>query len=683
MYKTFLVLIFFSFPLIIFSQQGMTDDEILRGKEQLKQETQKKSEKKDSIPIIPITDYKYFFSNGIERTVDTTLTIYKDYKFNFIREDDFELLSFANIGHTYNKLGYNFTDELKLPQFGARAKHFSYFEIEDIPYFNIPTPYTELFAKSTFEQGQILDALISLNLTPEYNFTLAHKGYKSLGKYVNSRSRGNQSRFSSNYVSKNNKTIWRLHFTSQNIFNQETGGLDADSIYFFEQAPDYFVLDDKGDQIINDDGTYEMIYYDGYLDRSRLGAWTFAESNLYSKRFFSDFKKTIINSKNEPLLAIGYQFTHEYKKIEYIDQSTTSFLYGDKNDGAVLDRSRLYFQENKIYLESFINKLGKFNIGLSLIKWENLYDDYEGALSDLVLKIDKQQTNLNIKWNKRFSKLNFDIEFNKSTNDELASNFLKFEINSNPLRNIETSIRLSNSTRSPNLNFILFRSIYNNYNWYNQNLKDQETSNAHFNIAYKDLIKISADYFIIDNYTYFKETSSTLTGESDKKRLALPFQASNQINYYKIKLENHNRVGKFALINTAQYQNKEETELEYNELMTLNVPEWITRNTLLYSTDLFNNSLFLQTGVTFNFFTKFYADYYNPLLSEFVTQNYKEIGEYPRFDFFVNATIQQTRIFIKVEHLNSSFTGYDYYSDPFNPYRDLSVRFGVVWNFFE
>ena len=117
--------------------------------------------------------------------------------------------------------------------------------------------------------------------------------------------------------------------------------------------------------------------------------------------------------------------------------------------------------------------------------------------------------------------------------------------------------------------------------------------------------------------------------------------------------------------------------------MTLNVPEWITRNTLLYSTDLFNNSLFLQTGVTFNFFTKFYADYYNPLLSEFVTQNYKQIGDYPRLDFFINAKIQQTRIFVKVEHLNSSSTGYDFYSDPFNPYRDLSVRFGVVWNFFQ
>ena len=58
------------------------------------------------------------------------------------------------------------------------------------------------------------------------------------------------------------------------------------------------------------------------------------------------------------------------------------------------------------------------------------------------------------------------------------------------------------------------------------------------------------------------------------------------------------------------------------------------------------------------------------------------IGEFPRFDFFFNAKIQQTRVFIKVEHLNSSFTGYDYYSDPFNPYRDMSVRLGLVWNFF-
>ena len=153
------------------------------------------------------------------------------------------------------------------------------------------------------------------------------------------------------------------------------------------------------------------------------------------------------------------------------------------------------------------------------------------------------------------------------------------------------------------------------------------------------------------------------------------------IKYYSLKLFSKVDIGKFSLINTAKFQKKEQ-EVEPGNLSTLNVPEWITRNTIMYSTNIFNNSLFIQTGLTFNYFTKYYADHYNPLISEFVTQNYREIGEFPRFDFFFNAKIQQTRVFIKVEHLNSSFTGYDYYSDPFSPYRDMSIRLGLVWNFF-
>ena len=65
-----------------------------------------------------------------------------------------------------------------------------------------------------------------------------------------------------------------------------------------------------------------------------------------------------------------------------------------------------------------------------------------------------------------------------------------------------------------------------------------------------------------------------------------------------------------------------------------------------------------------------------------VIQNNKLIGNFPRIDFFINAKIQQTRLYLKAEHINSSLTGYDYYSAPSYPYRDFSVRFGLVWNFF-
>jgi hypothetical protein len=279
MQKIFLVLTFFLLTSNLFSQSEKDID--IKPKAQ-KEELKENSEKKD---FLNLNEYKIFYLDGDYEIVDTSLTINKYYKFNFLRKDQFELLSFANSGHTYNKLSYDLIKESKLPDVGALAKHFQYFEKEDIGYYEVATPFTEIMAKSTFEQGQILDFLVSVNLSPNYNFTIAHKGYKSLGKYQNTRSRGNQFRFSSNFKSKKDLTNWKFHITSQNIFNQENGGLTPDDIYFFEQAPDYFVLDNSGNQILLDDGSYEMINYDGYLDRSRLSGFFFLKVVCIQKDF--------------------------------------------------------------------------------------------------------------------------------------------------------------------------------------------------------------------------------------------------------------------------------------------------------------------------------------------------------------------------------------------------------------
>ena len=277
--------------------------------------------------------------------------------------------------------------------------------------------------------------------------------------------------------------------------------------------------------------------------------------------------------------------------------------------------------------------------------------------------------------------MNFEFKFNKSFKDDLKSDYLSFSIKGKPIKNINFEVNSSLIERSPNFNFKLFRSAYKNYNWFNNELNDEKISNINLKLSYKELVMLTGDYNIIDNYTFFREATNALTGETDTKRLAVVNQANNQIIYYSFKLFSKIDIGKFSLVNTAKYQQKEQ-EVSPGNLSTLNVPEWITRNTLMYSTNVFNKSLFIQTGLTFNYFTKYFADHYNPLISEFVTQNYREIGDFPRFDFFFNAKIQQTRVFIKVEHLNSSFTGYDYYSDPFSPYRDMSIRLGLVWNFF-
>ena len=213
----------------------------------------------------------------------------------------------------------------------------------------------------------------------------------------------------------------------------------------------------------------------------------------------------------------------------------------------------------------------------------------------------------------------------------------------------------------------MYQSRYLNYNWQNS-FKNTKTQQLAFQFKSNKLANLSADFSTISSYVYFKE--DLLTNQIK------PLQDNSTITYLRVKLEKEIKFGKFALNNTILYQN---VQADNN---VLNVPEITTRNTFYYSTNLFNKALYLQTGVTLNYFTKYYMNGYNPLLAEFYVQTEREFGDFPRLDFFLNAKIRQTRIYLKAEHFNSSLTGYNYYSSPNYPYRDFIIRFGVVWNFF-
>ena len=108
----------------------------------------------------------------------------------------------------------------------------------------------------------------------------------------------------------------------------------------------------------------------------------------------------------------------------------------------------------------------------------------------------------------------------------------------------------------------------------------------------------------------------------------------------------------------------------------------IRDSTVYYSDTILKGAMFFQTGLSVKYFSKFYSNEYNPVVSSFHIQNEKKIGGFPLIDVFVNAKIKQTRLFLKAEHFNSSLTGNNFYSSPSYPYRDFSVRFGLVWNFF-
>jgi hypothetical protein len=179
------------------------------------------------------------------------------------------------------------------------------------------------------------------------------------------------------------------------------------------------------------------------------------------------------------------------------------------------------------------------------------------------------------------------------------------------------------------------------------------------------------------NYSNIKNHFYLSVDDSKQNKLR-PFinQYNGDINFFKIRYDREFKFGIFSLDNSIIYQSVNQNK------QIINLPKLLIRNTLYISEKVFKNVLDLQTGFSLKTFSKFYADEYNPLLSTFHVQTSNKIGGYPILDFFVNAKIRQTRIFLIAEHVNSSLSEGKSLSSPSSPYRDSNIRFGFRWNLF-
>jgi hypothetical protein len=157
------------------------------------------------------TDYKVFSHKRDTTYIDTTLTLQKEYKFNYLRKDLFEFLEFHNQGQALNNLGYHFNTIYRFPDIGFSAKQASYLEVEDIKYYEVPTPTSEILYRTGLQQGQVLDALFSLNFSKRLNVSLSYKGLRSLGAYRQALVSNGNFRSSFHYKTKKNRYQLRGH----------------------------------------------------------------------------------------------------------------------------------------------------------------------------------------------------------------------------------------------------------------------------------------------------------------------------------------------------------------------------------------------------------------------------------------------------------------------------------------
>ena len=602
-------------------------------------------------PDAKIQDYLIITRANDTIAVDTSLTIEKYHKINFLRKDDFDLIPFSNTGVAYNTLSFYGINSIN-PKMGASNKYYSYDSVDDVVYYDLPTPFTELMYRSVFEQGQLLDAVYSVNTSRQFNFSISRKGLRSLGNYQNFISSSSNFKITTNYSSKNKKYRLRTHYTNQKLFSEQNGGINNSDIPNFENGNSQFL----------DRGVFDPNFEN-------------AHNEFLGKRFYID--QSYILSKRDSISDRSLELFNviflEEKKYKFQQSSSdqffgNSFVSQEINDKILLNSLNLH--AGVVYNSDFF---GKINLGLRHISDKYSLENFQiNEFIDTNQKINSKTTFITGEYLKTFSKVELNAKtenyvFGDNKSSIFSSSVIVKLKNNN---NLTANYKLLSS--APNYNFLLHKSNYENYNWNNQ-FDNSITNSISLGLELREIIDLNVDLISVRKHIQFEKIINDLADLSQYS--ILPVQHNGNLDILKFRLARKINFGKFSIDSKLLFQKSISDDI-------INIPQIVSRNTFYFSTDMFKKALFLQTGFGVKIFSKFYMNGYDPLLSELYIQNEKEIGEFPLIDFFINAKIQQTRLYFKFEHFNSSFTGYNYYSAPNYPYRDFSFRFGLVWNFF-
>ncbi|WP_329805728.1 putative porin [Flavobacterium facile] len=587
--------------------------------------------------------YKTFNSEKDTIYIDTSLTIKDEYKYNYLKKDNFGLFTFSNEGYLFNQLDFSRKKTYNLPQFGFNAKHATYLNNSDIYYYSVPTPLTDLYFKTVMRQGQSLDALLSVNTKPNLNFTVAYKSIRSIGDYFNNLTSSGHFRFISNYNSINNKYFLKVNFVGQDIYNQENGGV-VDPTQLDGSNPS-FSQRERVDVYFND-----------------------ASSKLKGNRYFLDHSYQFSTGNS---LVLKHQTYYENKFYEYF-QPTKSSRLGNSINSSINNKTRFDVFYNKLGVSFKTNKLGEINFFIDNYSYNQSYKIPAGKVYDINVKYNLHNRINTIGGQYEFyqNKWNFNILLQNAISNQPSSNyevFAKYKFSQ------ENYIKISaqQTSKMPDNVFVFNQSDYDNYNW-NSPFKNEKSSILVVETKNK-WFEASVQFTNLNDHLYFFNTEERIDSLVVK-----PFQYNKSIQYLSAEIAKEIKYKNWALDNRIKMQ-----EVQQGAKI-LNLPYLVLRHTLYYTKPVFKKAMLLQTGITVNYFSNYYADDYVAVLGEFFVQDQQKVGGFPVLDFFVNARVQQCRIYLKAEHVNALFTNkVDYYNTPNSPFRDFHVRFGLEWNFFK
>ncbi|MFP3832270.1 putative porin [Chryseobacterium sp. SIMBA_028] len=612
------------------------------------------SGKKDSLKIFKptINDYQFQTQFSEKKVFDTVMTFDKTLIFSqYNNADNFGRVQPANIGAGFNPLVFEVNAEQNLSLLPSN-KSYMILGANDVKYYDVKTPTATFIYHNAMRNGAALQSTYTQNIGKRFNFALEYMGLRSQGLYRNSLSANNNTLFSGHYTSKSGNYELFAHYLHQNINNQESGGITEDNL-FQEGSSDY-------------------------KNRQNAQVNLASSSSQYAyRRYYLSHQFTPFNAEKFPF-SIRHTMSHQGNKYYYNQGALEAYWYDlptelvngfplttKKYSSNFSNTVSLVFNNEKFKLDAGVRyqtiKLGiRDLVSLNGVPFpEELKENRIGAVGNLQVKLwDKVQLNSFLE----FSNGSQFKSFLKTTNN------LKFE----PIKDYFVNAKVNFQSAYPSFNYLLNTSVYNNFNYYLENAKNQSVMEIGGSINLKWFkTQIFANYFRIDNYTYLDNDAKPGFG-------ATPKQSESSVNISQIGGDATFSYGKFHL----------NTRLHFQNVMTnknlLPMPSFIGRANFFYQTQAFKKAAEIQAGLKVYYFSKFASRDYSPILNEYILPNTDSfsIGGQPMVDLYINMKVKKMFFFIEGQQMGTFISHNKAYAFPHYPVYDFRLNIGIVWYMF-
>lgn len=569
--------------------------------------------------------------------------------FNPIFKNNISMSSLGNLGSPYRS---NIFIERNFKETVTFLKPIRIYlqKSEDVLYFNTKTPFSSIYythSGSKQESEDILKLLHSQNINEFWNFAISYNLITSEGLYSNQKNKLYDFTFSTNYSK--DRYSFNAMLNSNKVLLNDNGGI--------ENASD---LDDSGVRTRN-------VSVNLSDTKNKINNFNFLNTHKYG---LGDFKEIINRGDTTKIYPVNVVYTMTYesnsrKFIETLEDTDYQNTYFDESSSfdqeeysIFRNSAQLLFNENK----DRVIPLGlRFQLSNELINYKtrlennNIYKytsrDYH---NNEILANAYSKTGGFMSWD---AKASFVFEGYRSGNINLKANLIKWID-----KKTNHGVLISAAMESESANF-----FYNEYNGNHQQWKNSFDSQVrtnfsieYFNDKYK--LKIGARIDNIDSYIYF-DTEALVKQYDDKLTVFTAF------------LDKDIRLGHFNFNQRLVLQNSSNKDV-------LPLPKLTLYSNNYYSNTFFKDALDVQIGFSVRYNTSYYAPSYMASITQFHLQKEVKLGDLPLLDVFLNFRIGRTKFFVKYEHLNSFIGTKNYFNTLHYPLNPASLKYGLVWTFY-